>query len=110
MDPIGEMVQKMLVLPEDELAQMGHAELYTARSKVKNQEDQNKLAKAEHRAFAREATAENPMMALPIAVATPLYQLYKMAQSGSRSEASLDQMMSGLIGVKEGISKALKDI
>jgi hypothetical protein len=100
------MVQQMLQLPEEQLAQMDHDQLYRARYYAKDQTSQNKLAKAEHRAYAREAVTENPAMAIPIGLATPLYQLYKALIPGSRSEGSLDQALSGLIGVGEGIKNA----
>lgn len=109
MQDLATMVQQMLLLPDAELAKMDHSQLYQARYHAKDTNGQNKLAKAEHRAYAREAVAENPMMALPIAIATPAYQLYKALIPGSRSEGSLDQALSGLIGVGEGLRNAFID-
>jgi hypothetical protein len=102
-------VEKILNLPDNELRQLDHAQLYMLRAKAPP-ESQDKLASAEHRAFAREATAENPLLALPIALATIAYQPYKMLVPGSRSHASMDQAAQGLIGVGEGIVNALKKI
>lgn len=104
MSPIEEMVMQMLQLPEAELNKQSHSDLYTARSRA-SKEDQDRLASAEHRAFTREATAENPFLALPLLLATVGYQPYKMIRGDSRSDASLDQMLSGLTGVGEGIKQ-----
>lgn len=107
-----ELVKQLLTLPEEELAQMGHSELLQARS-VAGRDDkdaQKKLSAAEHRAFTREYTEENPLAAPGLALMTALYQPYKMLKEGSRSEASLDQALSGLVGVKEGLGKALRGI
>jgi hypothetical protein len=112
MKDIPTMIEEMLKLPEDELAQMNHGDLLLARAGAdrKDKTAQNKLSAAEHRAFAREYTADNPAAAIPLALMTLLYQPYKMLKGTSRSDASMDQAMSGLIGVKEGIGKALKDL
>ena len=104
-----EEVEKVLNLPDDELKQLDHAQLYMLRAKAPA-DAQDKLASAEHRAFAREATTENPLLALPIALATLAYQPYKMIVPGSRSHGSLNQAAQGLIGVGEGIVNALKKI
>ena len=91
-------------IPPEVLQQLDHALLYQAREHAPK-EDQNKLAAPEHRAFAREATAENPLMALPIALATLAYQPYKLATGKSRSDAGLSQVAAGLSGVGEGLSE-----
>lgn len=86
-----------------------HAELYVARSKAKTQEEQDKLAGLEHQAFAREATAENPLLAVPIALATPLYQAGKaLGLTDSRSKPSVTQLGQGLKGIGEGLAEAVK--
>jgi hypothetical protein len=92
---------------DKDLQQFDHALLYQAREYAPKDE-QNRLAEAEHRAFAREATAENPLMAVPISLATLLYQPYKMLAGKSRSDSGLNQVAAGLGGVKEGLAKALK--
>jgi hypothetical protein len=85
---------------------MDHATLYAAREYVPA-DQQGLISPYEHRAFAREATAENPWMALPIAAGTLAYQPYKMVM-GARSGASLDQVKQGLTGVGEGLWGALQ--
>jgi hypothetical protein len=80
---------------------MDHATLYGARAYVPA-EKQGLLSPYEHRAFAREATQENPLLALPIAAGTLAYQPYK-AIFGARSAPSFSQVGHGLYGVGEGL-------
>jgi soluble lytic murein transglycosylase-like protein len=85
-----------------------HAALYMERDKATTKEQQNALASKEHRAFAREAVAENPAMALPIAAAIPLYQGAKaLGVTASRSDPSIAQAVEGLRGVGEGLVDAV---
>jgi hypothetical protein len=84
------------------LAQMDHATLYQKRAKAPK-ELQGLLSNYEHRAFAREAVQENPLLALPIAAGVPAWQVYKMLVSPGRSGVSFDQMGHGLLGVGEGL-------
>jgi hypothetical protein len=90
----------LLSLTPEQLAAMDHATLYNARAHIP-QEQQGLLAPYEHRAFAREATQENPLLALPIAAGTLAYPFYKQFSPG-RSPASLSQVGQGLTGVGEG--------
>lgn len=83
------------------LAEMDHASLYQMRARAPK-EMQGLLSPYEHRAFAREASQENPLMALPIATSIPLYQGYK-AVMGARSAPSMSQVGQGLLGVGEGL-------
>jgi hypothetical protein len=86
------------------LGNLSHADLYTMRSKARTQAEQDALAAEEHRAFARESVRENPLMALSLLPAVPLYQLYKATGlSGARSRPSLNQLKSGLLGIKDGL-------
>jgi len=88
---------------------MDHASLYRLREIANTKRLQDLLAGYEHRAFAREAVADNPLMAVPIAAATPLYQLAKLAGlTQSRSSPSLGQMGSGFMGIGEGLLKAMR--
>lgn len=88
----------------DELPSADHARLYMARYQAKDPAMQDLLAAYEHRAFAREATRDNPLMALPIAAGIPLYQLAKlMGATNSRSSPSLFQAGQGLLGIGEGL-------
>lgn len=94
------------LLNPDDLAKMEHARLYMLREKLKSKQDQNALAGYEHRAFAREAVGDNPLMALPIAASIPLYQLSKMIPGlESRSDASWGQTGQGLLGIGEGLAR-----
>lgn len=93
-------------LGDEGLATLSHALLYQARERIPR-EQQNLISPFEHRAFAREAIAENPLMALPIAASIPAYQLYKLIDGGSRSSPSIDQVLQGFIGVGEGLSAAI---
>lgn len=88
-------------------AQLDHATLYRMRREAKDKAMQDLLAGYEHRAFAREAVAENPFLAPSLMVATPLYQLAKMIPGlmQSRSSPSWGQMGQGLLGVGEGLLK-----
>lgn len=95
------LAQALISLQKEELAQLPHALLYQARERVPL-EQQGMISPFEHRAFAREATEENPLMALPIAAAIPLYQLYKGVM-GARSQPSLDQVLQGFTGIGEGL-------
>lgn len=96
-----EIAASLSRLGKDQLAQLDHASLYNARQYVPK-EQQNLISPYEHRAFAREATAENPWMALPIAMGTLAYQPYKALMGQSRSSPSLSQVGQGMIGVGEG--------
>ena len=97
-----EIADSLSTLNASQLGSMDHASLYGARQYVPK-EQQNKISPYEHRAFAREATQENPWLGLPIAAGTLAYQPYKMLTGQSRSGASLDQVTEGLKGVGEGL-------
>lgn len=89
----------------NDLPNLDHATLYRMRRQAKDKEMQDLLAGYEHRAFAREAVGENPLMAIPIGLATPLYQAAKLIPGlmNSRSSPSLSQMGHGLLGIGEGL-------
>lgn len=89
-----------------ELGSLPHSLLYSAREYIPK-ELQGKVSPYEHRAFAREAVGENPLMALPIAVGVPAYQAYK-ALVGARSAPSLSQVGQGLLGIGEGLLSSLR--
>lgn len=91
----------LLSFTPEELSQMDHATLYSARRFIPP-DQQGLISPYEHRAFAREATTENPLLALPIAAGTMLYQPYK-ALMGARSDPSFSQVGQGLLGVGEGV-------
>lgn len=83
------------------LAEMDHASLYQMRARAPK-ELQGLLAPYEHQAFAREATAENPLMGLPIAAGSLAWPAYKALVSPGRSDPSLSQVGRGLLGVGQG--------
>lgn len=103
-----EIAASLKRLSADQLAKLDHASLYAARDYLPK-EDQGLISPYEHRAFAREATQENPWMALPIAAGTVAYQPYKMLTGKSRSAPSLDQVGQGLMGVGEGLWGAFQN-
>lgn len=88
----------------EDMATAPHEQLYMARYGAKDQELQDLLAAYEHRAFAREATRDNPLMAVPIAASIPIYQLAKLfGATNARSSPSLFQAGQGLLGIGEGL-------
>lgn len=105
---------KPMQVTDDQLAQMDHSTLYQLREVNKSPELQILLAPYEHRAFARQASQENPAMALPIALATPLYAGAKAlgykGESGSAATTppTMRQVGQGLLGVGEGLVGAIK--
>lgn len=87
-----------------QLAGMDHESLYRMREYARDPEIQKLLAAFEHRAFAREATRENPLMAASLLFATPLYTAGKaVGLINSRTPASWNQLGQGLLGIKEGL-------
>lgn len=103
-----QLVDALLKLSPDELNKLDHATLYRARDYAPK-ELQNVLAGPEHRAFAREATRNDPTMALPIAIGALAYQPYKMLTGKARSDAGMNQTMEGLAGVKDGLGQFVGD-
>lgn len=99
-DPRLAVLEAMLSQPQ-QMAGMPHAQLYNMRAGAPAAA-QNAISPYEHQAFAREATEENPFMALPISAAIPMYQVYK-AVMGARSQPSMDQVTQGWKGVGEGL-------
>lgn len=87
-----------------------HAELYRLRQGAPKAV-QKKLAPQEHRAFAREWTQENPLLAVPsLLAAIPLYSAAKA--SGvlkTRSPASIDEILLGYKGIWEGLTSGSAD-
>lgn len=72
--------------------------------------DQAMLAPYEHRAYARETVAENPLMALPMALMVPGYQLHKLLGAGARTRPSWEQLGQGLLGTGEGLSQGFRGL
>ena len=85
-------------------AKMDHATLYRMRAQAMDKAMQDYLAGYEHRAFAREAVGENPLMAVPIGLAAPMYQVSKFLPGNkSRSSPSWDQLGQAYTGIGEGL-------
>lgn len=95
-------------ISDDVLSTMPHALLYQAREYAPK-EKQARLSKYEHRAFAREAVTENPLMAIPLAAGVPAYQIYKTLL-GARSKASVSQVTEGLTGIGEGLGNSFDSL
>ena len=84
---------------------MSHADLYNMRNSAPP-DMQGMLAPMEHRAFAREAVQQNPLMALSLAVGIPVYQLAKiLGIAPSRTPASMDQVTQGYAGILDGLKQ-----
>jgi hypothetical protein len=99
----------LLDLLQGDPTMMDHATLYRLRELAKEQDTQNQLAGYEHRAFAREAVADNPLMALPIGLAAPLYQVSKFLPGNkSRSQPGLWQLGQAYTGIGEGLMSLLR--
>lgn len=104
-----QIVASLQSFSPQQLNSMNHADLYNTRSYLPRGDDQNRVANAEHRAFAREATQESPWMAAPIAAAIPFYQVSKMLGNQSRSAPSLTQMGESYKGIGEGLWGAFQE-
>lgn len=93
----------------EQMARMEQWQLLGLRKQYRDQPTQDQLAGYEHRAYAREAVAENPLMAISELVATPVYQGAKLLPRSitglrSRSNPSWSQMGQGLLGIGEGLA------
>lgn len=98
---------------------LSHAQLSALREKA-SPDEQQRLAPYEHRAFAREWTQENPLVAAPsLAVATPAYYIAKqpgiiqvMQAMGlvgpDATPPSLEQVRQGYLGILEGLTNKLR--
>jgi len=94
-----------------DLSKLSHAELYQLREKQKGLADQLRLAPLEHRAFAREVTANNPLMALSLGAAIPLYSASKaLGISKARTPANLDEITGGFTGIGEGLAEYVRKL
>ena len=96
-----ELAAQLSTYSPQDLRKMDHRLLYAARDYVPRGQ-QNQISPYEHRAFAREVTMDNPLMALPVAASIIPYQAYK-ALNGARSTPSLDQVTEGFAGIGDGL-------
>ena len=105
--------KKPTSLTPSDLATMSHADLFNLRdANSGDYKVQQALAPYEHQAFAREATAANPLMAVPIALATPIYSAAKMLGYGSSDRdttaPTLSEIGKGLRGVGQGLLSSIR--
>ena len=103
--------KSQVTISEPDLEDMSHQDLSLLREyNLNNKDAQTMLAPYEHQAFTREATSENPLMAIPIALATPLYAAAKSIGAmtdASTTAPSLKQVGHGLKGVGQGIYESM---
>ena len=98
-------------MPEAYVHPLSNEDFLTLRSLRKkagnDQVLQDILAPYEHGAAAREAVAENPLMALPYAVGTLAYQPAKaLGLIKGRSAPAVGQMIEGFRGIGQGLDQA----
>lgn len=92
-------------MAKNDLASMDWTDLIALRSQFnENPAAQKKISPYEHRAYAREAVAENPLNAIGYTFMIPGYQAAKaVGLLGARTQPSLDQLKHGYKGVGEGL-------
>lgn len=90
--------------PED-MKKMDWMRLYQMRLKAKDPATQAQIAPYEHRAYAREQVADDPLQAVSMALAIPGYQTLKSFVGKSRTPASWDQVSQGFAGIGDGLSQ-----
>ena len=91
------------------LDKMSHSELYMRRARTTDPEEQRRLARLEHQAFSREATAEKPWLAAAIPPASLAYFLAKKSGAvRSRTPADWSQVEGAFTGVGEGLRDYFK--
>ncbi len=99
----------------DQMAKTSWDELMMARHALPPDDPQQaQVAPFEHRAWARERVAENPLLAPAYAAMVPGYQLVKLVRSfggdrGARTAPSMDQLAGGMTGIAEGVQQWLRD-
>lgn len=91
------------------LSRMPHSELDIMRRAANA--DQELLAPLEHRAFAREWTREQPLLAIPSLIgAIPGYTAGKaLGLIKARSPASLAELLAGYRGLGEGVMSLFRE-
>ena len=97
--------------PED-MAKANWESLMIARKAIPPDDPQQaQIAPYEHRAWARERVAENPLLAPVYAALVPGYQLAKLARSfgPEATPPSMDQLAGGMTGIAEGVQEWLRN-
>ena len=99
---------------EQQLSNMSSSDLMNLRTKFVGMPQDRIIAPYEHQAFARESVKENPLIALPMTLGIPLYQLgkatglsdlsgYTNINTGETTPASMGQLLHGFKGIGEGL-------
>lgn len=88
------------------LARMPWLDLIQQRAQTTDPARQAMLAPYEHRAYAREEVAANPLMAPAYALMVPGYQMLKMLRGGARTPPSWSELSQGWLGTLEGLRNA----
>ena len=90
------------------LARRSWMDLIQRRAQTQDPAQQALLAPYEHRAYAREEVAANPLMAPVFAAMVPGYQMMKLAGiGGARTPPSWSELGQGWMGTYEGLRNAL---
>jgi len=98
--------QKQRMQIAEALTKAPHAALFSLREQVANPAQQIELAPLEHRAFAREVVAENPLMAISLLFGIPAYQVAKrLGLRPNATPASQEQLIQGYKGLGEGLMR-----
>lgn len=104
-------VAKFTIPSTDDLISMSHTDLLMLRGKATTQEEQDKLAPYEHRAFAREYIEESPEAALVMPGMIMAYNvLRKAGVLKGRSDPNAKHIIEGLKGYVEGIGRTGRNI
>jgi hypothetical protein len=82
-------------------------DLMQMRAQTADPAQQALLAPYEHRAYAREEVAANPLMAPVYAAMVPGYQALKLLGVGARTPASWSELGQGWLGTIEGLKQGL---
>lgn len=92
-------------LDPKQLEGLSHADIYALRDRAgEKHPSQDMLAALEHQAYAREATKDNPLMALSLAFATPAYGLSKaLGITPGWGKDVLGEIMGGYKGIAQGL-------
>ena len=99
-------IRPVASVPTGDPSTLTHAEILRLRNSIPADDAQQAfLAPIEHAAFAREATAENPLSAIPLALAIPAYSGAKaIGLTNARSPATLDEVLQAYRGIGRGLS------
>jgi hypothetical protein len=67
------------------------------------------LGPLEHQQFARETVGRNPLMAIPLGIATPLYSAGKvLGLTNARSAPTMDEIFAAYHGIGQGFGDYMR--